>query len=244
MLENLKKEVLEANLMLPKHNLVTFTWGNVSGIDRDKGLVVIKPSGVDYDIMTADDMVVTDLEGNIVDGKLNPSSDLPTHLELYKAWPEIGGVVHTHSHWATVFSQAKCGIEPAGTTHADHFYGKIPCTREMKKEEIRKEYEKNTGLVIIETFKESVLSAKPVTYRTMPAVLVASHGPFTWGKSPKDAVVNAVVLEEVAHMAHDTAVLSHENNLYQQKISSELLDKHYLRKHGPGAYYGQGTNSH
>lgn len=242
MLEELKKSVLEANLMLPKYNLVTFTWGNVSGIDRDKGLVVIKPSGVEYDTMTADDMVVVDLEGNVVEGKLNPSSDLPTHLELYKAWPEIGGVVHTHSHWATVFSQAKVEITPAGTTHADHFYGNIPCTRKMKRSEIAGDYEKNTGLLIVETFKKPGTFMEPINPMEVPAVLVASHGPFTWGKSPKDAVVNAVVLEEVAHMAYDTAVLTHDNHMFQQTIQTELLDKHYLRKHGPGAYYGQGKD--
>lgn len=242
MLETLKQSVLEANLMLPEYKLVTFTWGNVSGIDRDKGLVVIKPSGVDYNIMTADDMVVTDLDGNVVEGKLNPSSDLPTHLELYKAWPEIGGVVHTHSHWATVFSQAMTSITPAGTTHADHFYGTIPCTRKMKRSEINTDYEKNTGLVIVETFSRPGLFIEPLNPVSMPAVLVASHGPFTWGKTPKDAVVNAVVLEEVAHMAYDTAVLRHENNLLQAEIGKELLDKHFLRKHGPDAYYGQKTN--
>lgn len=243
MLEELKKEVLEANLMLPKYNLVTFTWGNVSGIDRDRGLVVIKPSGVDYDTMTSDDMVVVDLEGNVVEGKLNPSSDLPTHLEIYKAWPGIGGVVHTHSHWATVFSQAQVGIIPAGTTHADHFYGTIPCTRKLKRSEIAGDYEKNTGLVIVETFNRPNTFMEPINPMEMPAVLVASHGPFTWGKTPKDAVVNAVVLEEVAHMAYDTAVLSHENKMCQATISEELLAKHYLRKHGPGAYYGQ-TGEH
>lgn len=240
MLEDLKKSVLEANLMLPKYHLVTFTWGNVSGIDRDRGLVVIKPSGVDYDIMTAEDMVVTDLDGHVVEGTLNPSSDLPTHLELYKAWPGIGGVVHTHSHWATVFAQARTPISPAGTTHADHFYGKIPCTREMKRSEINTDYEKNTGLVIVETFNRPDLCIEPISPEQMPAVLVASHGPFTWGKTPKDAVVNAVVLEEVAHMAYDTALLTYrETQTEQTEINQTLLDKHYLRKHGPDAYYGQ-----
>ncbi len=240
MLEKLKQEVLEANLMLPEYGLVTFTWGNVSGIDRDRGLVVIKPSGVDYAKMSAQDMVVADLEGNIVEGGLNPSSDLPTHLELYKAWPEIGGVVHTHSHWATVFSQAELEIRPYGTTHADHFYGAIPCTRRMTKEEINGEYEKNTGLVIVETFMNGILLPDR---KTMPAVLVASHGPFTWGKNPKEAVVNAVVLEEVAHMAYDTAVLKRASESCGAKgdMSPELLDKHYFRKHGPDAYYGQKT---
>ncbi|MGN0166285.1 MAG: L-ribulose-5-phosphate 4-epimerase [Lachnospiraceae bacterium] len=244
MVDALKEAVLEANLMLPKYNLVTFTWGNVSGIDREKGVVVIKPSGVDYDIMTAKDMVVTDLEGNVLEGNLNPSSDLPTHLALYNAWPEIGGVVHTHSHWATVFSQAKTSITPAGTTHADHFYGEIPCTRAMKPAEIHDEYEKNTGLLIVDTFNKPGVGKKAISPMDVPAVLVAGHGPFTWGKSPKDAVVNAVVLEEVAHMAYDTAVLRHDNDVYQATISKELLDKHYLRKHGPGAYYGQKDGRH
>ncbi len=243
MLENLKQSVLEANLMLPKYNLVTFTWGNASGIDRDKGLVVIKPSGVDYETMTAEDMVVVDLDGNKVEGKLNPSSDLPTHLELYKAWPEIGGVVHTHSHWATVFSQACTEITPAGTTHADHFYGSIPCTRKMKKAEIADDYEKNTGLVIIETFKKPGILMDSINPIEIPAVLVACHGPFTWGKTPVDAAKNAVVLEEVAHMAYHTASLNHENQLYQPTISEALLDKHYLRKHGANAYYGQSNNN-
>ncbi len=230
MLEKLKEEVLRANLMLPEYGLVTFTWGNVSGIDRETGYVVIKPSGVPYDEMTADSMVVTDLDGNIIEGSLKPSSDLPTHLELYKAWDGIGGVVHTHSHWATVFSQAETSIPAGGTTHADHFYGTIPCTRKMYIEEIKNDYEKNTGLVITETFENGI------NYKDVPAVLIASHGPFTWGKSPEAAVVNAVVLEEVAHMAYDSAAVSGKGFPVMDKV---LLDKHYLRKHGPGAYYGQ-----
>lgn len=246
MLEDLKKSVLEANLMLPKYNLVTFTWGNVSGIDRDKGVVVIKPSGVEYDVMTADDMVVVNLDGEVVEGKLNPSSDLATHLELYKAWPEIGGVVHTHSHWATSFAQAKKEIPAMGTTHADHFYGAIPCTRKMKRSEIVNDYEKNTGLVIIETFKKPGMFTTPINPMEIPAVLVASHGPFTWGKSPKDAVVNSVVLEEVARMAIHSWQIQHtyDELVVPSAISAELLDKHYLRKHGENAYYGQPGDRH
>lgn len=230
MLEKLKEEVLRANLMLPEYGLVTFTWGNVSGIDRETGYVVIKPSGVPYGEMTVDSMVVTDLDGNIIEGSLKPSSDLPTHLELYKAWDGIGGVVHTHSHWATVFSQAEASIPAGGTTHADHFYGTIPCTRKMHIEEIKNDYEKNTGLVITETFENTI------NYKDIPAVLVASHGPFTWGKNPEAAVVNAVVLEEVAHMAYDSAAVSGKGFPVMDRV---LLDKHYLRKHGSGAYYGQ-----
>ena len=193
MLERLKEEVLEANLLLPKYNLVTFTWGNVSGIDREKGLLVIKPSGVEYEEMKAEDMVVVDLEGNVVEGRLRPSSDTPTHIELYKAFPDIKGVVHTHSRMATSFAEAGLPIRPFGTTHADYFYGEIPCTRSLRKEEIEKDYEKNTGLVIKETFSERDPEA-------IPGVLVKNHGPFTWGKNPKNAVHNAAVLEEVAYM--------------------------------------------
>lgn len=228
MLERLKQEVLEANLLLPKHGLVTFTWGNVSGIDRASGLVVIKPSGVPYDGMTAEDMVVVDLDGNVVEGKWKPSSDTPTHLVLYKAFPECGGIVHTHSRWATSFAQAGVGVAPLGTTQGDYFYGEIPCTREMTPEEIAGEYEKETGNVIVETFAGKDPAA-------IPAVLVHSHGPFTWGKDAAEAVHNAVVLEEVAFMNFHSLQL----NPKQMRMQQELLDKHYLRKHGKNAYYGQ-----
>ena len=231
MLEELKKTVFEANLELPKYGVVIFTWGNVSGIDREKGLVVIKPSGVDYDKMTVEDMVVTDLEGNVVEGHLKPSSDLMTHLEFYKNFPNIGGVVHTHSINAVAFAQAGKDIPALGTTHGDYFYGSIPCTRYMTPEEIGGEYELNTGKVIVETFKE-----RKIDPDTMPAVLVRSHGPFTWGKDPMDAVHNCVVLETLAEMALKTLTIDPEVKDMQQ----ELLDKHFLRKHGPGAYYGQG----
>jgi len=229
MLEQLKEQVFQANLLLPKHGLITFTWGNVSGIDREQGLVVIKSSGVSYDVMKADDMVVVELEtGEVVEGKLKPSSDTPTHLELYKAFPNIGGIVHTHSRWATTFAQAGRGIMALGTTQGDYFYGEIPCTRKMTVEEIQAEYEKETGLVIIETFKDKNPDA-------IPAVLVHSHGPFTWGTDAMDAVHNAVVLEEVAFMNFHTLML--EPNI--PPMQQELLDKHYLRKHGKNAYYGQ-----
>ena len=226
MLEELKKEVYEANMLLPKYGLVTFTWGNVSGIDRESGLVVIKPSGVDYDKMTADDMVVVDLEGNRVEGNLNPSSDTATHLELYKAFPDMGGIVHTHSPWATSWAQAGRGIPCYGTTHADYMYGEIPCVRNLTKEEIDEAYEKNTGVLIVEHFKDT-------EYMAMPAVLCKNHGPFTWGKDAAGAVENAIILEEVAMMAYHSLALG------AQPVDSYLLDKHYLRKHGPGAYYGQ-----
>ena len=230
MLEALKASVLEANLALVKHNLVTFTWGNVSGIDRDSGLVVIKPSGVEYGGMTVEDMVVVDLQtGKVVEGKWKPSSDTPTHLALYKAFPELGGVVHTHSRWATAWAQAGRGIPAYGTTHGDYFYGEIPCTRKMTPEEIGGEYELETGNVIVETFAGK--SAKDI-----PAVLVHSHGPFAWGTDAENAVHNAVVLEELAFMAFHTEALTPHIGPMQQ----ELLDKHYLRKHGAGAYYGQG----
>ena len=231
MLEKLKQEVLEANLLLPKHGLITFTWGNVSGIDRETGLVVIKPSGVEYDGMTAEDMVVVDLDGNRVEGKYTPSSDTPTHLALYKAFPTLGGVVHTHSRWATSFAQAGKGVPAFGTTQGDYFYGEIPCTRKMTPEEIGGEYELETGNVIIETFRQRGIDPAQV-----PAVLVNSHGPFTWGTDPHNAVHNAVVLEEVSFMAFHAMALTPGLSPMQQ----ELLDKHYLRKHGPGAYYGQG----
>lgn len=228
MLEQLKKEVLEANLLLPKYGLVTFTWGNVSGIDRKSGLVVIKPSGVEYDTMSVDDMVVVDLDGNVAEGKRKPSSDTATHIELYKAFPACGGIVHTHSRWAASFAQAGRGIPPLGTTHGDYFYGEIPCTRLMTNEEIAGEYEKETGKVIIETFAGKDPEA-------VPGVLVHSHGPFAWGKDAHEAVHNAVVMEEVAFMAFHAMMLS--PNL--QDMQQELLDKHYLRKHGKNAYYGQ-----
>lgn len=229
MLETLKKTVLEANLALPRYGLVTFTWGNVSAIDRASGLVVIKPSGVSYDGMTVEDMVVIDLDGNVVEGKWKPSSDTPTHLVLYKAFPDCGGIVHTHSRWATSFAQAGVGIQPLGTTHGDYFYGEIPCTRCMTEGEIAGEYEKETGNVIVETFAGKDPAA-------IPAVLVHSHGPFAWGKNAAEAVHNAVVLEEVAFMNLHAMQLKPNAPRMQQ----ELLDKHYLRKHGRNAYYGQG----
>ncbi len=230
MLEELKKKVYEANMALPKHGLITFTWGNVSGIDREKGLVVIKPSGVEYDTMKVEDMVVLDLDGNVVEGHYKPSSDTPTHLALYKAWPEVGGVVHTHSRNATTYAQAGLDIVAGGTTHGDYFYGDIPCTRYMKDKEIAGEYELETGNVIIETFAERKINPMDI-----PAVLVRSHGPFTWGTDPSNAVHNAVVLEEVAYMAMHSAMLLGDVPCMQQT----LLDKHYLRKHGANAYYGQ-----
>jgi L-ribulose-5-phosphate 4-epimerase len=228
MLEKLKQDVFEANLKLPRNGLVILTWGNVSGIDREKGLIVIKPSGVAYSDMKAGDMVVLDLGGNVVEGKLNPSSDTPTHIALYKAFPDIGGAVHTHSRWATIFSQAGRGIPALGTTHADYFYGEIPCTRKLTEREIAADYEKETGAVIAERFNG--LDANAV-----PAVLVHSHGPFTWGTSPAKAVENAVVLEELAYMAWHNLALDSGVPAMQR----ELLDKHYLRKHGENAYYGQ-----
>ena len=231
MLKKLKKQVLEANLALPAHGLVTFTWGNVSGIDRERGLVVIKPSGVAYEGMTVDDMVVIDMDGNVVDGHWKPSSDTPTHLALYKAFPACGGVVHTHSRWATSFAQAGRGIPAMGTTQGDYFYGEIPCTRLMTPEEIAGEYELETGNVIIETFAE-----RGVDPAAVPGVLVNSHGPFAWGKDAAEAVHNAVVMEEVAFM--DFVALSLEPG--REPMQQELLDKHYLRKHGANAYYGQG----
>lgn len=227
MLEQLKETVLQANLLLPKHNLVTFTWGNVSAIDRETNLVVIKPSGVSYETMTADDMVVVDLCGNVVEGKLNPSSDTPTHLELYKAYPAIGGVVHTHSRWATTFAQAGLPIPALGTTHADDFYGDIPVSRRMTPAEIAGAYEKETGTVILETVGDNAMD--------VPAVLVHSHGPFAWGKDAMEAVHKAVVLEEVAFMAWHAMLLNPDLARMQQA----LLDKHFLRKHGKNAYYGQ-----
>ena len=229
MLEELKKAVWKANLQLPKLGLVTFTWGNVSGIDRERGLVVIKPSGVEYDTMAPDDMVVVSLEtGERVEGRWKPSSDTPTHLVLYRAFPDCGGIVHTHSRWATSFAQAGLGIQPLGTTQGDYFYGEIPCTREMTPAEIAGAYEEETGNVIVETFANQ----NPAQ---IPAVLVHSHGPFTWGCDAAEAVHNAAVLEEVAFMNFHSLQL----NPGQTRMQQELLDKHYLRKHGKNAYYGQ-----
>ncbi|MDO4297320.1 MAG: L-ribulose-5-phosphate 4-epimerase [Lachnospiraceae bacterium] len=230
MLEELKQKVYEANMELPRRGLVTYTWGNVSEIDRESGLFVIKPSGVDYDKLTPDDMVVMDLEGNRVEGKYKPSSDTETHLELYKAFPEMGGIVHTHSPWATSWAQAGRGIPCYGTTHADYMYGEIPCARNLTAEEIDEAYEKNTGLVIIETLKEKNIN--PVY---VPAILCTNHGPFTWGKDAAEAVHNSVVLEEVAKMAAWTEMIHPGVGTAPQC----MLDKHFLRKHGANAYYGQ-----
>lgn len=230
MLEALKQEVYEANMELPRRGLVTYTWGNVSGIDREKGLFVIKPSGVDYDKLTADDMVVMDLEGNRVEGRYNPSSDTATHLELYKAFPALGGIVHTHSPHATAWAQAGRALPCYGTTHADYFYGDIPCARCLTAEEIDEAYEKNTGLVIIETFR--ALGIDPAY---VPAVLCKHHGPFAWGKSAAEAVHNAVVLEEIAKMNFMTEII----NPRVERAPQCMQDKHFLRKHGPNAYYGQ-----
>ena len=228
MLEELKKSVCEANLLLPEYGLVTFTWGNVSGIDRESGLVVIKPSGVEYRGMTEEDMVVVDLSGKVIEGRWKPSSDTATHVELYKAFPNIGGIVHTHSRWATTFAQAGMSIPAMGTTHGDYFYGDIPCTRPMTDEEIHGEYEKETGKVIIETFRDTDPDV-------IPGVLVYSHGPFAWGTDAMNAVHNAVVMEECAFMDWHAMMLNPEMRSMQQT----LLDKHYLRKHGKDAYYGQ-----
>ncbi len=230
MLEELKKRVYEANILLPKYDLVTFTWGNVSEIDRESGLFVIKPSGVDYDTMTPDDMVVMDLEGNKVEGKLNPSSDTPTHVEIYKAFKEVGGVVHTHSSYATSWAQAGRSIPCYGTTHADYFYGEIPCVRCLTQDEIETAYEKNTGLLIVSEFER--MEKDPVA---VPAVLCKNHGVFTWGKDAHEAVHNAVVTEEVAKMAYRCEVINPE----VKPAPQELQDKHYYRKHGANAYYGQ-----
>ncbi len=227
----LKERVLEANLLLPKHHLITFTWGNVSEIDRELGVVAIKPSGVDYENMTSDDIVIVDLEGTVIEGHLKPSSDLMTHLELYKSFKDIGGVVHTHSRNATSFAQAGRDIVALGTTQADYFYGNVPCTRQMTPAEISKDYELNTGKVIVETFVEREINPNDV-----PGCLVYSHGPFVWGTDCFNAVHNAVVLEEVALMNMNTERL----NPSIERMQQELLDKHYLRKHGANAYYGQG----
>lgn len=233
MLEDLKQQVFHANLLLPKYKLVTFTWGNVSAIDREIGAIVIKPSGVEYETMKIEDMVVVDLySGKVLEGNLNPSSDTPTHLELYRRFNNISAIVHTHSKWATIFSQAGIDIPPLGTTHADYFYGSIPCTRKMTDYEITGDYELETGKVIAETIEQRKSNS-------IPAVLVHSHGPFVWGETAADAVHNAVVLEEIAMMAWHTIVINSSINPMQK----ELLDKHYLRKHGPNAYYGQkGSN--
>lgn len=228
MLEQLKEKVLKANLELPLYKLVTFTWGNVSGIDRNKGLVVIKPSGVTYESLEIRHMVVVDMEGNIVEGNLNPSSDTPTHLVLYKNFKEVGGIVHTHSSWATSFAQSKRGIPAFGTTHADYFHGEIPCTRDMTSNEINGKYEEETGNVIVEAYKNK----DPMS---MPGVLVSNHGPFAWGKDPEEAVHNSVVLEEIAKIAFNTLML----NPASKPMDKCLLDKHFLRKHGINAYYGQ-----
>jgi len=228
LLLQLKQAVWEANLDLPKYGLVTFTWGNVSGIDREQGLVVIKPSGVPYEELKPEDLVVVDLEGNIVEGKLRPSSDTPTHLVLYKAFPQIGGIVHTHSPWATSWAQAGKGIPALGTTHADYFYGEVPCTRAMTEAEIQGAYELETGNVIVETFR----GRDPLQ---VPGVLVHSHAPFNWGKDPHQAVHNAVVLEEVAKIGYHTIAI----NTHVPSMDQTLLDRHFLRKHGANAYYGQ-----
>ncbi len=229
MLDALKKIVWEANLMLPKHGLVTFTWGNVSAVDRQTGLVVIKPSGVDYEQMQPDDMVVISLnDGTVVEGKYRPSSDTPTHLVLYRAFPNIGGIVHTHSRWATSFAQAGMSLLPMGTTHADYFYGEIPCTEDMTAQEINGAYEHETGNAIVKTFADKDPD-------TIPAVLVKNHGPFAWGKNAMDAVYHAVVMEEVAFMNYHTKML----NPHCGSMPQALLDRHYLRKHGANAYYGQ-----
>lgn len=228
MLEELRQQVYEANMELPKKRLVTYTWGNVSGIDRIRGLFIIKPSGVDYDKLRPEDLVVLDLNGNQVEGTCRPSSDTATHLELYKAFPELGGIVHTHSSWAASWAQAGRSIPAYGTTHADYFYGEIPCARSLTPEEIEEEYEKNTGRVIIETFENK----NPLH---VPGVLCTNHGPFAWGEDAAEAVHNAVVLEEVAKMAYCTEQL----NPNVKEINESLLEKHFLRKHGVNAYYGQ-----
>ena len=227
-LKELKREVFEANTQLVKYNLVTLTWGNVSAINRAEGLVVIKPSGVNYNNMTAEDIVVIDVEGNLIEGKWNPSSDTPTHLELYKAFPQIGGIAHTHSNYATMFAQAKMEIQCFGTTHADHFYGNVPLTRVLTEQEVSENYEKNTGIVIVERFAN-------IDPMSIPGVLVASHGPFTWGKSAGESVKHSLILERISEMAMGTLKLKAES----EPIEQYVLDKHYFRKHGPNATYGQ-----
>ena len=225
---SLKTEVFRRNLDLVRHGLVVLTWGNVSGIDREAGLVAIKPSGVAYDAMTAEDIVVVDLDGRVVEGSLRPSSDLPTHLALYRAFPSVGGIVHTHSPKAVAWAQARRAIPAFGTTHADHFHGPVPCTRELTPEEVAADYERNTGLVIAERFRDLDPDA-------FPGVLVAGHGPFTWGRDPRKAVENAVALEQIAAIALDTLAIDPS----AAPAPAHVLDKHYFRKHGPGAYYGQ-----
>ena len=229
MLEELKKRVYEANMLLPKYGLVTFTWGNVSEIDRGTGYFAIKPSGVEYDKLTPDDMVIMDLDGNKIEGRYNPSSDTATHIEIYKAFKNIGGIVHTHSPWATSWAQAGRDIPCYGTTHADYIYGSVPCVRNLTKEEIDAGYEKNTGVLIVDYFKDK-------DYEAVPAVLCKNHGPFTWGKDGHEAVHNAVVLEEVAKMAVHTEAINPD----VKPAPQVLQDKHYYRKHGANAYYGQG----
>ena len=233
MLEKLKKEVYEANMELQAKGMVIYTWGDVSGIDREKNLVVIKPSGVDYDTMKPEDMVVVDFDGNVVEGHYKPSSDTATHLVLYKKYPQIGGVVHTHSTWAVAFAQAGMPITAYGTTHADYFYGDIPCTRELTEKEINEAYELNTGNVIVETIGDNDPMA-------IPGILVKNHGPFAWGKTPAGSVYNTVVLDKVAEMAYKTMMINPDVN----RVSQYLLDKHYFRKHGANAYYGQGSEDH
>lgn len=230
MLEELKAKTLEANLTLSLQGLAVMTWGNASGLDRDTGLVAIKPSGVEYSDLVTGDMVLVDLDGKVVEGSMNPSSDTPTHLVLYKAFPDIGGVTHTHSAYATMFAQAQRGIPCLGTTHADHFYGEVPVTRTMTSEEVATDYEANTGHVIVERFE----GIKPIE---MPAVLVANHGPFTWGESPQKATDNAIALESVAQMAMGALQINPDAPL----APKHLIEKHYLRKHGNNAYYGQST---
>lgn len=235
MLEELKKKVFDANIELVKKGMVIYTWGNVSGIDREKNLMVIKPSGVDYDTMTWEDMVVTDMDGKVVDGRYKPSSDTPTHLVLYKNFPKIGGVVHTHSVWGVTFAQAGLDIPAFGTTHADYFYGDIPCTRDLTEQEIEEAYEANTGNVILETFAQRNIDPMAV-----PGVVCKNHGPFAWGLTPAGAVYNAVVLDKVAELAYKTMTLNPET----PRVHQYLLDKHYYRKHGANAYYGQGSEDH
>lgn len=231
MLEDLKKQVLEANLLLPQYGLVTFTWGNVSGIDRGKEIIAIKPSGVPYETMEAKDIVLCDMEGHVIEGERKPSSDLWTHIKLYQSFTHIGGVVHTHSHWATAYAQAGSMIPAMGTTQADYFYGDIPCTRQMTKEEIQQDYELQTGNVIVETFL-----LQHIDPNKMPGVLVNDHGPFAWGEHPLEAAYHAKVLEECAGMAFIATLLNPKST---NRIQNELLDKHFSRKHGPHAYYGQ-----